>query len=124
MADRCSSVVTVEVEQPSPEPQLSPAEASPDVKHGSRLNQRHLKEVILRQVPEGERAGLEEFMSLPPRRSAFGRVPGPCPVRDLFEAFSKEEVGISGRKAEDLVRPSGNLASPLAIRLHYPTYNV
>lgn len=40
-----------------------------------------------------------------------------------FEDFAAREAAASGEDARYLTRPSGSLYAPLAIQLHYPTYN-
>jgi hypothetical protein len=39
-----------------------------------------------------------------------------------FEEFALQEIRISQRPCEDLVKPSGKLSAPLFLQLHYPTF--
>jgi hypothetical protein len=39
-----------------------------------------------------------------------------------IEEFALQEIRISQRPCEDLVKPSGKLSAPLFLQLHYPTF--
>lgn len=87
----------------------------------SLLDYDALRATILESLPSSLAEEIEVFISQP---NLVNSRPRPNWLEEEFDNLVQKEVCLSGREKEHLVRPSGDDAAPLAIRLNYPTFTV
>lgn len=105
-------------EIPSESSEVVPVPIIDSREPASSFDRKGFMNYILEHIPASDRGRIEKFISRPNWSESSTN------LEHSFRAFAREEASISGRNVQHLVRPSGSVSSPLAIRLHYPTFTV